>query len=71
MTKKSKYVEDHLESIAKRLFKRGRAQAKAERICVFCGGDASSFKDDLSEREYEISRLCQKCQDSVFNEEES
>lgn len=33
-----------------------------------CGGPASQFKDDLSRREYQISGLCQKCQDEVFAE---
>lgn len=31
-----------------------------------CGGDAVEFRDALSEKEYRISGLCQKCQDSVF-----
>lgn len=26
------------------------------------------FKDDLSRKEYQISGLCQKCQDSVFGD---
>lgn len=49
-----------------------RPFAKMERRCVNkpigCGGDASieSFRDSLSLREYEISALCQKCQDEVF-----
>ena len=34
-----------------------------------CGGAAVEFQDDLSRREYRISGLCQKCQDSVFGEE--
>ncbi len=31
-----------------------------------CGGEAGEFRDELSEREYRISGLCQECQDSVF-----
>lgn len=34
--------------------------------CVSCGGPAVEFKDALSRKEYELSRLCQKCQDEVF-----
>jgi hypothetical protein len=34
--------------------------------CVFCGGDAKDFKDELSAKEYRISGLCQKCQDETF-----
>ena len=34
---------------------------------VGCGGAADSFTDEVSEREYRISGLCQKCQDSMFS----
>ena len=36
--------------------------------CPFCREviDLSSFRDDLSYREFEISGLCQKCQDDTF-----
>ena len=37
-------------------------------LCVKCGAQAvGAFKDSLSAREYEISGLCQKCQDEVFD----
>ena len=44
-------------------------QRKEARKCPFCIADTTnaSFKDDLSEREYESSGLCQKCQDDFFN----
>lgn len=32
-------------------------------------GTASEFKDGLSRREYELSGMCQPCQDDVFNQE--
>lgn len=31
-----------------------------------CGGEATEFRDPVSTREYQISGLCQKCQDEVF-----
>jgi hypothetical protein len=31
-----------------------------------CGGNATEFKDAISAKEYSISGLCQKCQDSFF-----
>ena len=36
--------------------------------CPFCNTivKVSDFKDELSKREYEISGLCQKCQDKFF-----
>jgi len=38
----------------------------ANHKCVICGGDAIEFKNDISRREYDISGMCQKCQDKVF-----
>lgn len=43
-----------------------RQDAFNKRICTFCKGPISEFKDVLSRKEYAISGLCQKCQDSVF-----
>lgn len=34
--------------------------------CPFCREDIGEFKDEISKREYEISGLCQKCQDQSF-----
>lgn len=47
----------------------GRKPFKGQ--CVSCGSDLvsrSDFQDDLSWREYNISSLCQACQDSIFKE---
>lgn len=42
--------------------------AKQMRLCPFCGVgiNVGDFRDPLSLREYEISGLCQPCQDEVF-----
>jgi len=34
--------------------------------CTMCDGDANTFRDELSRKEYAISGMCQKCQDKVF-----
>lgn len=37
--------------------------------CPLCGkkiDTKTEFRDELSMREYEVSGLCQKCQDEVF-----
>lgn len=36
--------------------------------CATCSGeiDPDNFHDTLSRREYEISGMCQKCQDNFF-----
>lgn len=46
-----------------------RQDAATQKICTFCKGDASEFRNDISRREYRISGLCQKCQDSVFGKD--
>jgi len=39
----------------------------ASNLCMTCNGNASSFRDELSIREYSISGMCQMCQDQIFN----
>jgi hypothetical protein len=42
---------------------------KATNICSACGqsaGGIQDFRDALSLREFEISGMCQDCQDAVF-----
>jgi len=53
-------------------FIKARNEEKKLGICPFCKKkvDENSFKDDLSRREFEISGLCQKCQDDFFKESE-
>lgn len=34
--------------------------------CPICTKPVGNFRDDLSRREYEISGMCQDCQDEVF-----
>lgn len=45
--------------------------AREQGFCPFCKEPISmdGFKDQLSRREYEISGLCQKCQDKIFEVE--
>tara|TARA_Y100001937_G_scaffold113537_1_gene162323 strand:+ start:218 stop:421 length:204 start_codon:yes stop_codon:yes gene_type:complete len=45
-----------------------RPAAVAASSCVTCGGEADTFRDEKSEREFRISGMCQFCQDSVFGE---
>ena len=43
-----------------------------ENKCPFCATDMTNpaFRDDLSKREFEISGMCQECQDATFGLEE-
>jgi len=65
---KTKELQNFLDGFAKKAFGRSPAEAKEKKICVFCGKPIKmeDFKDPLSIKEYEISGLCQKCQDDTF-----
>ena len=42
--------------------------------CIICSDDITgieSFRDELSRKEYTISGMCQKCQDGIFEADES
>jgi len=48
----------------------GKAVERVERgDCIWCGKAVhpnAEFKDELSQREFNISGMCQACQDGVF-----
>jgi hypothetical protein len=66
---KSEKMEKFLEDMAMKSFGRSRKSP----YCVACGSPfimRQDFRDELSWKEFNISRYCQKCQDGVFNGEE-
>lgn len=36
-------------------------------FCPTCGKEIGAFRDALSKREFEISGMCQVCQDSIWD----
>jgi hypothetical protein len=44
------------------------ATAKANQRCKICGNPAKSFRTTRSELEYNISGICQSCQDYYFGD---
>jgi len=66
-TQKTESMETFLSGISKALF----GHARDEGVCVTCGSERvqeNQFRDALSLREYQISRMCQDCQDQIFTE---
>lgn len=63
MSEKSSDIKDMIESVMP-----GTAQAIQEKKCPFCKEPITTFHDKLSMKEYEISGLCQSCQDEMFGE---
>lgn len=65
-TNKSEGMEEFLT----KTFGHDRREVISANKCVpkpiGCGGDASKFRDERSYKEYQISGLCQKCQDNFF-----
>ncbi len=46
-----------------------QAECEAAEICPTCRKPIGEFRNDLSRKEYEISGMCQSCQDSVFGKD--
>ncbi len=68
-TKKDPKIDQFLFS----MFGRDRTATVSDGLCVTCpskGNVASSFRDDLSKKEYAISGMCQSCQDDFFGTSE-
>jgi hypothetical protein len=68
---KNQNLENMLNNLAQYAgFKQDRQTAFATRTCVQCGNEAREFADVISSREYNISGMCQVCQDKIFVEDE-
>jgi len=63
---KSPEMQKFINDLSKSLF--GRSPSENPEICVTCGKPKGKFKDVLSEKEWNISHMCQKCQDRTFGE---
>lgn len=62
-------LEGFLDDLGKKTFGRSRIECLDQHICIRCGGPAIEFKDDISSREFQLSAMCQKCQDLFWDEE--
>tara|TARA_R110002153_G_scaffold200886_2_gene354204 strand:+ start:354 stop:611 length:258 start_codon:yes stop_codon:yes gene_type:complete len=68
-SKKSLEMNEFLEIFSKKMSEGvGRAASIARNTCTTCKGDASTFTDELSEKEFTISGMCQTCQDEIFTD---
>jgi hypothetical protein len=67
---RTKKLQDFVDGVAKKKFGRSLTEALEQNICVYCGKPATEFKDALSKKEYDISGMCQVCQDEIFEGED-
>ena len=42
-------------------------ESVAKKICPTCGEEITDFKDTISRKEFEITGICQACQDKISN----
>ena len=58
-----------IDALLSGLFGVDRTSTISDGNCVACdstGNNATSFRDDISKKEYSISGMCQSCQDDIF-----
>lgn len=67
---KSQEMKNFLDGFTRDAFGMSRSEAIKNGVCVVCQTVADNFRDDVSEREFKISGMCQNCQDDVFGTEE-
>ena len=44
----------------------GQPTGEHNTVCVICRAPAVDFRDDVTRREFQLSGLCQPCQDIIF-----
>ena len=60
------YKAPAIDAFLKSFIGKDRVKTITSNKCVTCMGEADTFTDDLSKREYAISGMCQTCQDKIF-----
>lgn len=61
--------KERIEELSKRpwvLMFPEKIELLKQELCTTCGNKITGFKNAISRKEYQISGMCQKCQDSVF-----
>lgn len=65
MKKRDEIAENYAKKPVGKIFPENVKKIK-KAICVVCGNKVEGFKSELCKREYEISGLCQDCQDKIW-----
>ena len=55
-----------IDKVLTQMMGKNRVDTVKQNKCMTCDGYAIEFKDEISEKEYGISGMCQDCQDRVF-----
>ena len=59
-------LHELLECLSSNDYPVNYAIAKSKFTCIMCGQYVGTFRDAGARLEYDISALCQKCQDACF-----
>ena len=59
-------LNELLECLSSNDYQVNYAIAKSNFACIMCGREIGEFRDAAARLEYEISALCQECQDACF-----
>ena len=65
-SEKSPAMKTFLDGLSTDMFGRAREASILDNCCVVCGNAVDRFRDNLSLKEYQISGMCQMCQDKTF-----
>jgi len=65
---KTKAMENFLSGFTTQAFGTNYTECKDNNQCAICGEVADKFTDELSRKEFQISAMCQTCQDNVFGD---
>jgi len=70
MLKRDPTLQKALDSLASMIGFLPQDEAETKGLCVRCKESVKAFTDELSERDYNITGFCQKCQDIIYAEPE-
>jgi len=65
--KRSPELQAFMDEFTKKTFGKSLTECEEKGICTTCHEFVGGFSNDLGEREYRISGMCQKCQDKTFD----
>jgi len=61
-------LQTFVDKLSKKAFGESNTECEKKKICVICHKQITGFRDETSKREYEISGMCQRCQDEIFGD---
>ena len=62
-------MDDIFRLFARRDYESNYMKAKANETCIKCNRRVGPFRNNSSKLEYQISALCQECQDLYFQDQ--